>query len=597
MNPGYRKFLSVLFTAAVLTSPSFSKKKTPLELFSVKPSEETATEPEETISDSSESEEFTPSDNEITALAPPEKKDRSFFASVDQHILEDVYTGSPDSLLNAVYTLKRIPSPSDPEKVLFIVSYSMMNILWPSIHTVEKLPDYSGSDSYTAAIETAKHGLYDFNTGNADFLTKALPSLVLAVSDSRADYFSEAEASLKECIQEKENSVFVSYLYGLLLKRQKKYEESSLWFKKAAESCSVYEVLWNLAENAFLLKDYENALHDAELLLERKPDDKNLLELCARSAFENGRLEKAETYVNRVLQNEPGNGIFILFRTKILVARGEYIRASSLLDAYSRTDSTSRDYLYLRFRVQKDWNKNITAAASTIEKALELYPEDDEIILAAAALASENRLSISGWSGEELADKILEENPDSYDAMKIKVQAMMAKKNWTDAYKTSSGLLKHKNVESTALHTHIQICLASGHKDEAWKLSSELYSKQPSDENAIQSYIQVLIATSRKNEAARQINQLLPSASTKIKSFLYYEKSFLSSDEGSILSDLRSSLTANPRNRDSLFRLYEIYFNKREYKKAQYYLKQVVAISPKDEDILELNRRLESLVK
>ena len=105
-----------------------------------------------------------------------------------------------------------------------------------------------------------------------------------------------------------------------------------------------------------------------------------------------------------------------------------------------------------------------------------------------------------------------------------------------------------------------------------------------------------MISTGRKTEAQNLIQKLLQDASSKMKSFLYYQRSFLSSSEDSVLMDLRSSLTANPRNKDALFRLYQIYFEKKEYRKAQYYLKQVVALSPGDESLLQLNRQLEEIL-
>ena len=60
------------------------------------------------------------------------------------------------------------------------------------------------------------------------------------------------------------------------------------------------------------------------------------------------------------------------------------------------------------------------------------------------------------------------------------------------------------------------------------------------------------------------------------------------------LSSLRSSLTANPRNEDALFALYELYFKKNDYRKAQYYLKQVIALNPSSQELLELNSNLEN---
>ena len=174
---------------------------------------------------------------------------------------------------------------------------------------------------------------------------------------------------------------------------------------------------------------------------------------------------------------------------------------------------------------------------------------------------------------------------------------MVYERKWKEAYKASSALLQKENVPNSAFFTHIKICLSAGHKDEAWQYASKLYSENSADEEIVQSYIDVLVSTGRSAEASRLIAQLLPVSAAKMKSFLYYQRSFLSSGEAAILADLRSSLTANPRNRDSLFRLYRIYYNKKEYRKAQYYLKQVVALSPKDENLLILNQELDRLLK
>ena len=64
-----------------------------------------------------------------------------------------------------------------------------------------------------------------------------------------------------------------------------------------------------------------------------------------------------------------------------------------------------------------------------------------------------------------------------------------------------------------------------------------------------------------------------------------------------MLADLRSSLTANPRNKDSLYRLYRIYYGKKDWRRAQYYLKQVVAIDPANPDYLSRNAELDKLLR
>ena len=285
-----------------------------------------------------------------------------------------------------------------------------------------------------------------------------------------------------------------------------------------------------------------------------------------------------------------------MFRARILIQKNDYIRAASLLDVYGRSDGEGRDYLLLRAKVQKEWNRNLTAAASTIEKALTLYPDDSEIILAAAAISAETGVKIGGVSAVELADKILAKDPKNVQALTIRVNELVRRKQWQEAYRASSNLRQIASSSQFSVHTHIDICLEAGRKDEAWQIASNLYSQSPKDEQVIQSYIKVLVATDRRSEVSRLIGQILPSATSKMKSFLYYERSFLASSEDAVLVDLRSSLTANPRNRDALFRLYKIYYNKKEYRKAQYYLKQVVALSPNDDSLLKLNSELETLL-
>jgi len=43
--------------------------------------------------------------------------------------------------------------------------------------------------------------------------------------------------------------------------------------------------------------------------------------------------------------------------------------------------------------------------------------------------------------------------------------------------------------------------------------------------------------------------------------------------------------------------MYQIYYNRKDYKKAQYYLKQVVSLNPNNEKYIKLNAEIEALVK
>ena len=170
------------------------------------------------------------------------------------------------------------------------------------------------------------------------------------------------------------------------------------------------------------------------------------------------------------------------------------------------------------------------------------------------------------------------------------------KKDFQKAYELSSKLLKIGSDDEN-LFLHVRICLALKKNDEAWNLISPVYRTNSADENVIQTYIITLDETDRDQQALTLINKLLPDASSRLKSFLHYRRSLLQTREEDALSDLRSSLISNPRNTDSLFRLYQIYFSKNDYRKAQYYLKQIVALNPNDEEVRKLNDELLLLLK
>ncbi len=541
---------------------------------------------------------YTADPSQAVTIAVPHKKSVNFFAGVNPQAVKEVENGSPSSIKTAYALLRKEYSLyQENEKILLMTARALMSILWPSENENLDSFEVSSSNPYIGALESAKQGIYDESTGDYDFLTLVLPSLVLLTSESRSDYYALSEASLKKTLELNSESVLANYLYGVLCRRQEKYSDSVSYFEKAYEkSPDTIEIIYALGQSYLKTGKASKAFELGEKIVNKNPVYTPALKLCAEAGYSLNRLEESERYVARVLQQEPENTYYILFRARILVSRQDYIRAASLLDVYARRDSENREYLVLRAQVQKDWNKNMTGAAATIEKALSLYPDDSQIVLTAASLASETGLKINGKSAGELAALILEKDPKNLEALKIQIDELALRKKWAQAYEVSSRLLKQKNVPESAVFTHVNICLNAGRKDEAWNLSSSLYSEKPKDEEVLQNYIKVLISTGRTGEASRLISSNLQNASSKMKSFLYFERSYLESSEEAVLVDLRSSLTANPRNKDALFRLYQIYYGKKEYRKAQYYLKQVVALSPSDESLIKLNSELEVLL-
>ena len=184
------------------------------------------------------------------------------------------------------------------------------------------------------------------------------------------------------------------------------------------------------------------------------------------------------------------------------------------------------------------------------------------------------------------------ENPK---LLQIEIDEYIRQKQWKNAYEVSQKLIQIEPSENRIIK-NILICIELGENQQAFSLADELYINNPTSEDVQITYVKALIANNKKAEALSLINSLLQKASSKMKSELYYQKSRIETSDDKKLSDLRSSLTANPRNEDALFALYELYFKKNDYRKAQYYLKQVIALNPSNQELLDLNSNLENFL-
>jgi len=531
-----------------------------------------------------------------TPLFVPEITDQGFFVFSDKTIMPDMEIGSPDSIRLAVSKIKN--PTTQPEKIIVAVASQLMSIVWPSEQNTIEIPPDIEANAYTAAIESAKVGIYDVNTGNTDFFTTVLPSLVLLTSSSQTDYYPQSLSALQAGLEMQPNSVLVHYLLGCLYQKMGNLDSSLEMYEKAsslAEDC--LEVNYAFSEVNYLKGNYGTAQETAGRMLTVFPGNLKLLKLLAQIATKMGDYAVAENYINQVLQQEPDNAQFLLLRVEVLMDQGSYVKAVSLLDVYSRVDKVSKDYLLLRSRIQNEWNKNSIAAAATAEQALELYPNDTDVILAAANLAAATGSNVQGKSAGQLAAEILATDPDNEDAIFIRAKDAVVRKNWEMAYNDTSQLINKGNASLSRKLLYVEACLGANRIEEAQRIVGELYKEYPESDDAKELYMRVQAAAGNNGEVRSLIASMLPSASSQLKSFLYYQRSMLATNDSDKLADLRQSLTANPRNSEALFELYRYYFERKDYRKAQYYLKQVVALNTSDEEMLRLNLELEALLQ
>jgi len=530
---------------------------------------------------------------------PAASRKRTFFYKIDQTIVSGVEMGSPDSIREAMNKLHKNESEyADNEKVLIRVAAEIFNYIYPSEKITWDVYEVPGDNPYIGAINSVKNGIFDTSTGNVDFLTTILPAFVILTSNPSDEVLAQCENSIKGSLMTNPDSVVANYLAGVYFHKIGNTASAESFLQKAYDSAqNTKEITLQLAQ--VLTKNGKPAAAESVLskLAVADQNDLEILKQKAYIAFNQQDYNGAEEYVARVLQQTPNNLEFVLFRAQIFVEKKDYIHAVSLLDMYSRQDDSSIDYLVLRAKVQLDWSKNTTAATDTVEKALQLYPDNQEALMLAARISSMTDSPVAGKYADELAAIVLAGNPDNKEAQVFALDGLIQRENWAEAYEISSRLLASENESSSVVLNHVKVCLKLGKKTEALAKAKEIYEKNPEDEVASQTYIMANAEVLSREEAMALINSLMNTNSAKIKSFLYYQRSYLQVSEDKALADLRSSLISNPRNEEALFRLYEIYFAKSEYRKAQYYLRQVVSINPNDTTVRKLNEALTQLIK
>ena len=532
---------------------------------------------------------------------PSAAKPKSYFAKIDSSIVQNVEIGSAASITQAMSALRKSESElTENEKVLIYSAGEIMRILWPSQKITWNIYDVKEETPYTGALNSVKKGIYDTSTGNSDFLSTFLPTLVFLTPNITSNVQAQCEQGLLMSLQYCPQSVAANYLAGVYYEKSGEYEKSEQYLKKAYDNSRVFEILLEYAK--VLSKNGKSAL--AEDVMKEAgggtgASNTNLqvLKQNAYIAFEKCDYTAAEEYVARVLQQTPNDLEFVLFRAKIFIEKNDYIHAVSLLDMYARQNDTNIDYLILRARVQLDWSKNTNAATETIEKAMQLYPDNLDALLIAARISSVTDAPVAGKYADELAAIVLKKNPSNSDALLYALDGLMQRENWQEAYDISSRLIKTQSDNENLVLKHVTVCLKLKKTSEAMDVAQKAYKANPENETIIQTYVLATTQVLSRDESLKLIDSMMPTASSKIKSYLYYRKSYLERSEDSALADLRSSLIANPRNSEALFRLYEIYYDKKDYRKAQYYLKQVVAINPNDSSVRKLNEALTQLIQ
>ena len=435
--------------------------------------------------------------------------------------------------------------------------------------------------NYSRIIREAENGNYIRpNENSLDFFEYVLP--FLAINDNTGpEVLANALNDSIRAGELRPNSVLPPYFLGLVYERTGRYEAAEAAYKQAYEiSNEFYPALTGIARVVGLSGRKEEAAGLFSDLVISHPDNLGIKRQLAINQYENRDWSRAGPAVDEILQYEPRNGEFLLMKAHMLIEQGNFSQANTSLDTYASINTNNRLYLFLRARVQAEGNRNRDSALNYLRSIIRTNPNDEEVLIYAVRLLMESQRPADQNEGREFLSRLRQMSGSSIEVLSLSIRDAVRRESWREAQGFLNQILTvRRTVQDIIDAYHVEHGL--GNNARALSYARELYERDTSNNDYAVIYISALIDSGRVEDVSRMLeSRLTASGGGAAISRYYYLRSRTQNSDEAALGDLRSSLFEDPRNLDALIAMFEIYHRRREERRAVYYLKQALAISP-----------------
>ena len=522
-------------------------------------------------------------DNTPTSQEQPKNKDiRAPAGGLAEEIRSLVETG----LLSSMTQAQELIRSRDLGNVDFGRTMNgLITVIVRQVYPDSKLAlanlDLPQTSVYNRIIREAEKGDYVHPGENStDFFEYILPFFAINSTTNR-ELLVAALRNLSKAGELKPNSVLPPYFSGLLYERMNQLTDAENAYKKAYSiSNEFYPALTGSARILALSGKRNEAAAMLSDLIIRYPDSLYIKRQLAVTYYDNRDWLRAMPVVDDILKNDPRNGDFLLMKAHILIEQNNYTQANAPLDAYSAINPNSREYLFLRARLQAEGNRNRDSAMNYLRSILRTNPDDEEVVIYAAGILMESQRASDQEEGRALLDHLRQMSGSSITVLSLSLRDAVKRENWREAQGYLNRILPIRRTDQD-LQDAYSVERGLNNNARALTFAKELYERDTSKNEYISVYISALIDNGRKDEASRLLETRIASANAGAdKSRFFFLRSRVQSNEEAALGDLRSSLFEDPRNLDALIAMFEIYHRRREERRAVHYLRQALAISP-----------------
>lgn len=517
------------------------------------------------------------------AVQAPDQTGGDRGASLSGEIRILVENGSPSSLQRALDIIRsRDLGNSDFGRVMSAVAVVFMKTLYPDINTPLPMADAPQTHPYTRILREVERGAYTPPlSSSTDYLEHVLPFLALMGDQVRPERLNSALLDLQKASSLSSTSVLDSWFRALVYERQGKAAEAmSLYRETLQRSPDCYPASIGLSRLHFSRKEFRESLDIWQELVIRFPDNLAIKRDLARTYFELADWPRASAAIAEVLQRDPRDVSFLLMRAATLVEQGFPVQAQPSLDAIAVTQPENPRYLYLRARVQFEGYRNSEAALNYLRSLLRIRPDDLEATAYMARILLDSPRAENIAEGRRLLAILTEQGTASLLTTELALKDALYREDWRSAERLAEQVLAQRRSPDD-IKSAWQVYAALKNVERATALARELLALDPLNHTYAAFWAETLIIAGRRTEALTFIDERLSTMSGgSTKSSFHFLRSTLRNDQEAALGDLRSSLFEDPRNLKALIAMFEIYHGRRDERRAVYYLKQALAVSP-----------------
>jgi Flp pilus assembly protein TadD len=491
-------------------------------------------------------------------------------------------TGKLSSMLQALELIRqRDLEGSEFGRMMSGINTILIKLVYPDSPARLPVIDLPQTNSYTRIIREAEKGNYARpSASSSDFFEHILP--FLAVNDrTRPEILTDIIRDLTKAGELRPASVLPPYFQGIAHELAGHVSQAETAYRRAyGISNECYPALAGVARMRRLSGNTAEAAAILSDLIIRYPDSNGLKRQLALTYYQSQDWSRALPVVDEVLLSEPRNGELLLMKARILIELGQFSQANTPLDTYASINANNRDYLFYRARIQAEGLRNRDSALNFLRSILRTNENDSEIMMYAVKLLMESPRSADQQEGRELLARLRRISGSSIDVVSLSLLDAIQRENWQEAQGYLSFILNNRRTPADLINAYY-VERGLGNNTRALTYARELYNLNPNNNEYGAIYISALIDNGRRDEASRLLESAInSSASGSVKSNYYYLRSRIQSDQEEALNDLRSSIFEDPRNLDAIIATFEIYHRRREERRAVYYLRQALAISP-----------------